>query len=74
MLTQFNVYVAEQTRQQEITSEINNNRLVRQAERARRQGQKAFGTLLIRSGQVLVDWGCRIQGRVDCGQVVTQAQ
>jgi hypothetical protein len=68
MMTQFNVYVAEQTRQPEELQRAENDRLVRMAERAHQGGQKALGRLLIRSGYALMDWGCRLQGQMDCNQ------
>lgn len=66
MMTQFNVFVAEQTRQPEEMQRVEHDRLVRLAERAHQGGQKVLSRLLIRSGSALMDWGCRMQGPLDC--------
>jgi len=69
MSDQFNIYVAERTRQQEEISRAENYRLVRQAEKGR-QNPSIFGKLLVRSGQALLGWGQRLQGQADRSQMI----
>ncbi len=72
MSDQFNVYVAERTRQQEELSRAEHYRLVRQAEKGRQRGPSIFGKLLVRSGQALLGWGKRMQGQVERSQMVAR--
>lgn len=64
MYTQFDTYIVEKTRPDEIERRIENERLVRQA-CGKSRSDLTFGRLLLRSGRALMNWGSRLQGHIE---------